>query len=100
MRFVKQILLYQKWYRHNATIISTKQPKGSKKMKNVKYAVAILKGEDETILGVFSTEKEADSFADKNKLSHEAGLHYCFSSRFSGRKPIGNSICIRSYYNA
>lgn len=68
-------------------------------MKKIKYAVAIVKGEQETILGVFTSEKEADEFAKKNRLPHAAGLHYCFSTTFRGNVPVGNSIRIHSYYN-
>jgi hypothetical protein len=69
-------------------------------MKNVKYAVAVVKGENETILGVFSSERDADAFASKNKMPAAAGLHYCFSTRFKGKVPVGKSIRIHSYYNA
>ncbi len=65
----------------------------------IKYAVAIMSGEDETILGVFNTKDEADRFGYANKIPHSAGLQYCFSSRFSGRVPVGNSIEIYNYYN-
>ncbi len=69
-------------------------------MKTVKYAVAIAKGENETILGVFTSEREADEFARKNRLPIDAGLHYCFSSTFKGKVPTGKAIRIHSYYNA
>ena len=66
----------------------------------IKYAVAIVKGENETILGIFTSEREADDFARKSRFPLEAGLHYCFSSKFRGNVPVGNSIRIHSYYNA
>lgn len=69
-------------------------------MKTVKYAVAVLKGENETILGVFTKERDADEFARQNRLPRDAGLHYCFSCAFKGKEPLGNSIRIHSYYNA
>ena len=65
-----------------------------------KFAVAIMKGEDETILGVFGTKEEADIFGRKNQIPHEAGLHYCFSAPFVNGKPCGSSIKIYNYYNA
>ena len=69
-------------------------------MKTVKYAVAVVKGENETILGVFASERDADEFASKNRLPHDAGLQYCFSTTFKGKRPTGKSIRIHSYYNA
>ena len=69
-------------------------------MNNVKYAVAVVKGENETILGVFASERDADAFAKKNRVPLAAGLHYCFSTTFRGRVPVGKSIRIHSYYNA
>ena len=65
----------------------------------IKYAVAIMSGEEETILGVFNTKDEADNYGYANKLPHSQGLQYCFSSKFSGGIPVGNSIKIYSYYN-
>lgn len=69
-------------------------------MKKIKYAVAVVKGESELILGVFASEKDADDFAKQNRIPLDAGLHYCFASAFRGKEPIGNTIRIRSYYNA
>ena len=65
----------------------------------MKYAVAIMSGECETILGVFNTKAEADKYGYENKLPHSAGLQYCFASRFSGCVPVGNDIKIYTYYN-
>ena len=65
----------------------------------LKYAVAIMKGEDETILGVFGTKEEADIFGRKNRIPHEAGLQYCFAAPFCKGKPTGSSIKIYNYYN-
>ena len=65
----------------------------------MKYAVAIISGEDETILGIFNTKDEADKYGYENKLPHSAGLQYCFASKFSGGVPTGNSIKIYDYYN-
>jgi hypothetical protein len=65
----------------------------------IKYAVAIMTGEDETILGIFNTKAEADKYGYENKLPHSAGLQYCFASKFCGGVPIGNSIKIYNYYN-
>ena len=64
-----------------------------------KYAVALMSGEKETILGIFNTKDEADNFGYQNKFPHSRGLQYCFSSRFSGNLPVGNSIKIYNYYN-
>ena len=65
----------------------------------VKYAVAIMSGEEETILGIFNTKREADNYGYNNVMPHSKGLQYCFSSKFSGKTPIGNSIKIYNYYN-
>ena len=66
----------------------------------LKYAVALMKGENESILGVFNTREEADRFGFGTRIPREAGLHYCFASPFSKGKPIGKSIKVYSYYNA
>ncbi len=65
----------------------------------MKYAVAIMSGEDETILGIFNTKDEADRYGYENTLPHSAGLQYCFASKFSQGVPVGNSIKIYNYYN-
>ena len=66
---------------------------------NVKYAVAVMNGEEETILGVFDTKEEADNYGTHNRVPHSAGLQYCFASKFRGGVPIGNSVSIYNYYN-
>ena len=66
----------------------------------IKYAVALLNGDDETIMGVFDTIEEADEFGANNPMPRERGLQYCFSSHFVGGVPQGNSIGIYSYYNS
>ena len=64
-----------------------------------KYAVAIMSGEDETILGIFNTKAEADDFGYANKIPHSAGLQYCFASLFTRNgKPRGD-VRIFDYYN-
>ena len=66
----------------------------------LKYAVAILKGDVEEIMGVFDTKEEADRFGESNRVPHDKGLQYCFSTMFSrGGIPNGNSKSIYSYYN-
>ena len=65
-----------------------------------KFAVALIKGENESILGVFDTREEADRFGYGTKIPKEAGLHYCFSAPFAKGRPVGRSIKIYSYYNA
>lgn len=65
----------------------------------VKYAVAVMTGEEETILGVFNTKEEADYFGTHNRIPHAAGLEYCFSSKFSRGVPVGNNIKVYNYYN-
>ena len=42
----------------------------------IKYAVALVKGENESILGVFNTKEEADNFGYTTRIPKEAGLHY------------------------
>ena len=64
----------------------------------LKYAVALLKGGEEKILGIFNTKAEADSFGETNTLPTEAGLQYCFSAFFSGNVPKGN-FKVYDYYN-
>ena len=64
-----------------------------------KFAVAIINGESETILGVFNTKEEADSYGMSNRIPHSAGLQYCFRAPFSKGMPIGNSRSIYNYYN-
>ena len=66
----------------------------------VKYAVAIMKGENESILGVFKTKEEADRFGFEMRMPRESGLQYCFASPFAKGKPVGRSIKVYNYYNA
>ena len=65
----------------------------------IKYAVAVMNGEEETILGIFKTKEEADLFGTQNTLPHSLGLQFCFSSAFSKGVPVGNNIKIYDYYN-
>ena len=65
----------------------------------LKYAVALMKEGNETILGIFATKAEADEFGKSSRIPIEAGLHYCFAAPFSGGKPVGKSIKIYDYYN-
>ncbi len=64
-----------------------------------KYAVALLKGDEETIMGLFDTKEEADAFGVGNTVSHDEGLQYCFSSMFMAGVPQGNTVSIYDYYN-
>ena len=66
----------------------------------IKYAVALINGDDEEILGIFDTIEEADEFGTNNRIPRECGLQYCFSSAFKGGVPQGNSIGIYTYYNS
>ena len=66
---------------------------------NVKFAVALMKGEEETILGIFGTKEEADLFGTRNTVPHSDGLQYCFKAPFKNNKPVGNNIKIYNYYN-
>ena len=66
----------------------------------VKYAVALINGENESILGVFNTKEEADRFGFATRIPKEAGLHYCFAALFAKGKPIGKNIKVYNYYNA
>ena len=63
-----------------------------------KYAVALLKGGEEKILGIFNTKDEADKFGNSNKLPSDAGLQYCFAANFKGAVPSG-SVKVYDYYN-
>ena len=64
-----------------------------------KYAVALLKGDDETIMGIFDTKEEADAFGTCNTVSHDEGLQYCFASMFMYGVPQGDNMRIYDYYN-
>ena len=64
-----------------------------------KYAVAILKGDEEKILAIFDTKDEADNFGLINRVPHEEGLQYCFAANFFAGMPHGNSMSIYNYYN-
>lgn len=64
-----------------------------------KYAIAVMKGEDETILGIFNTLDEADYYGTHNRVPHTAGLQYCFSAPFTNGLPVGNCRSIYNYYN-
>ena len=64
-----------------------------------KYAVALLKGDEEKIMGVFNTKAEADLFGESNRVPHDQGLQYCFSAMFLDGMPQGDSISIYTYYN-
>ena len=64
-----------------------------------KYAVALLRGGEEKILGIFDTKADADEFGRKNTLPYESGLQYCFASLFTkSGKPRGD-MRIYDYYN-
>lgn len=65
----------------------------------MKYAVALMKGEEETILGIFNTKEEADRYGNSNRISHTVGLQYCYASKFSDGMPVGNNIKVYNYYN-
>lgn len=64
----------------------------------LKYAVALLKGGEEKILGIFNTKDEADKYGVNNKLPRDEGLQYCFSALFKGNAPKGD-LKIYDYYN-
>ena len=64
-----------------------------------KYAVALLKGDEETILAIFDTKEEADTYGLINRIPHEEGLQYCFAANFYAGIPRGNSVSIYNYYN-
>lgn len=64
-----------------------------------KFAVALLKGDDEIILGLFGTKEEADRFGRENRIAHSEGLQYCYSSYFLGETQVGADIAVYDYYN-
>lgn len=66
----------------------------------LKYAVALMKGENESILGVFNSREEADRFGFGTRIPREAGLQYCFAAHFVNGKPVGKNIKVYTYYNA
>ncbi len=64
-----------------------------------KYAVALISGADERIMGIFDTKEDADEFGRRNVVPKEMGLQYCFSSLFTRNgKPRGD-VRIYDYYN-
>ncbi len=64
-----------------------------------KYAVALISGENERIMGIFDTKEDADEFGRSNTVPKEKGLQYCFSSLFTRNgKPRGD-MKIYDYYN-
>jgi len=65
----------------------------------VRYAVALISGDNERIMGVFNTKAEADAFGNNNKVPREFGLQLCYSALFAGEVPMGNSMSIYGYYN-
>lgn len=65
-----------------------------------KYAVALLKGDEERILAIFDSREEADAYGQQNYIPHQEGLEYCFSALFRGDLPQGNAYHIHTYYNA
>ena len=64
-----------------------------------KFAVALLMGESEEIMGIFDTKEDADEFGRNHTVSKDRGLQYCFSSLFTRNgKPRGD-MRIYDYYN-
>ena len=64
-----------------------------------KFAVALLSGEKEEIMGIFDTKEDADEFGRKHTVPGDRGLQYCFSSLFTRNgKPRGD-IRVYDYYN-
>ena len=62
-----------------------------------KFAVALMNGDDERIMGVFDTKEEADDFGTTNTVPYEFGLQYCFSSLFQNGEPAGRDMRIYNY---
>lgn len=64
-----------------------------------KFAVALIRGENEEIMGIFDTKEDADAFGKSHTVPGEWGLQYCFSSMFTRNgKPRGD-MRIYDYYN-
>ncbi|MCQ2413396.1 MAG: hypothetical protein MJ082_01175 [Clostridia bacterium] len=68
-------------------------------MTEFKFAVAVLKGDEEIIMGLFDTKAEADAFGMRHPVAHSEGLQYCFASNFMQGKPCGEEMSIYNYYN-
>ena len=65
-----------------------------------KYAVALIKGSVEKIMGIFDTKEDADEFGRANTVPKDCGLQYCFASLFTKTgKPRGD-MRIFNYYNS
>ena len=65
----------------------------------LKYAVAIISGDEEKIMAIFDTKAEADAFGRSNRVPYDYGLQLCYSSLFLDDIPCGNSMNIYNYYN-
>ena len=65
----------------------------------LKYAVAVICGDEERIMGIFNTKAEADAFGKSHRVPDEWGLQLCYSSLFLGDEPWGNDMSIYGYYN-
>lgn len=76
-----------------------KPSKRKESVMKLKFAVALVKGDEETIMGLFDTKEEADAFGQRHKVPHHKGLQYCFASLFRQGKPCGGDVRIYDYYN-
>lgn len=65
-----------------------------------KYAVALINGDEERILGIFDTKEDADEFGENNIIPRSMGLQYCFSSLFTQKGKPRGGIRIYDYYNS
>ena len=65
-----------------------------------KFAVALISGAEEIIMGIFDTKEDADAYGKAHVVPSERGLQYCFSSLFTrSGKPSGD-MRIYNYYNS
>jgi hypothetical protein len=64
-----------------------------------KYAVALLCGGEEKIMGIFDTKEDADEYGRSNVVSFENGLQFCFSSLFTRTGIPRGDVRIYDYYN-
>lgn len=65
-----------------------------------KFAVALLSHGEEKIMGIFDTKEDADKFGQENRVPHEIGLQFCFSSLFTRTGIPRGDMRIYNYYNS
>ena len=65
-----------------------------------KFAVALISGAEEIIMGIFDTKEDADAYGKAHVVPSERGLQYCFSSLFTRNGKPSGDMRIYNYYNS